>query len=79
MHQLKKQVAELSSMMPLRKSMYREFPGSPMVRTQGFHCHGPGSIPGQGTKIPQATQPTPKKERETSSYGLLLLLLNGLF
>ena len=54
MHQLKKQVAELSSMMPLRKSMYREFPGSPMVRTQGFHCHGPGSIPGQGTKIPQA-------------------------
>ena len=29
----------------------QEFPGSPVVRTQSFHCWGPGSIPGQGTKI----------------------------
>ena len=28
----------------------REFPGGPMVRTQRFHCQGPGSIPGQRTK-----------------------------
>ena len=31
-----------------------EFPGSPAVRTQIFHCHGPsgqGSIPSGGTKI----------------------------
>ena len=30
---------------------FREFPGSPVVRTQHFHCHGPGSIPGQETQI----------------------------
>ena len=32
----------------------RELPGGPAVRTWCFHCHGPGSIPGQGTKIPEA-------------------------
>ena len=26
-----------------------------MVRTQRFHCHGLGSIPGRGTKILQAS------------------------
>ena len=34
-----------------------EFPGGPVVRTQCFHYCGLGSIPGQGTKIPQATRP----------------------
>ena len=33
-----------------------EFPGSPVVRTQHLHYGGPGSIPGQRTKIPQAVQ-----------------------
>ena len=33
-----------------------EFPGCPVVRTWRFHCHGPGSIPDLGTKIPQAAQ-----------------------
>ena len=32
-----------------------------MVRTQRFHCWGPGSIPGWGTKILQAVQLSPKK------------------
>ena len=32
----------------------REFPVGPVVRTPSFHCQGPGSIPGPGTKIPQA-------------------------
>ena len=32
-----------------------------MVRTRHFHCQGLGSIPGQGTKIPQATQLSQKK------------------
>ena len=36
-----------------------EFPGSPVVRTPHSHC--PGSIPGQGTKIPQGTQYGQKK------------------
>lgn len=33
-----------------------EFLGSPRVRTQHFHCCEPGSIPGQGIKIPQDVQ-----------------------
>ena len=32
----------------------REFPEGPVVRTWCFHCRGPGSIPGQGTKILRA-------------------------
>ena len=32
----------------------REFPGGPVVMTWCFHCRGPGSIPGQGTEIPEA-------------------------
>ena len=31
-----------------------EFPGGPVVRILGFCCHGQGSIPSQGTEIPQA-------------------------
>ena len=34
-----------------------------MVRTRCFHCWGLGSIPGQGTKIPQAVWHG-KKERK---------------
>ena len=33
----------------------REFPGGPVVRTWRFHSCDPGSTPGPGTKIPQAT------------------------
>ena len=29
------------------------FSSGPMVRTPRFHAGGPGSFPGQGTKIPQ--------------------------
>ena len=32
-----------------------------MVRILGFHCHGLGSIPGQGTEIPQAAVDGQKK------------------
>ena len=38
-----------------RKSS-RATPWHPVVRTQHFHWQGPGSIPGQGTKILQAAQ-----------------------
>ena len=34
-----------------------EFPGGLVVRILGFHCYGPGSIPGWGTDIQRATQP----------------------
>ena len=33
-----------------------EFPGGLVVRIPGFHCHGPGSVPGWGTEIPQAVR-----------------------
>ena len=35
-----------------------------MVKTQSFHCYGPGSVPGQGTKIPQA-----KKKKRLIDYN----------
>ena len=49
----------------MKKEKKREevFPGGPVVRTQRFQCHGPGSIPGWGTKIPQAVQNGQKKKR----------------
>ena len=38
------------------KSFCREFPGSPVVMTQHFHCQSSGLVPGQGAKILQAVQ-----------------------
>ena len=34
-----------------------EFPGGPVVRTQRFHCCGPGWKTGWGAKILQAAHP----------------------
>jgi len=45
------------------KSHPGEFPSNPVARTQCFHCHGQGSIPGQGTKIPQAVRCGPPKRK----------------
>ena len=40
----------------LNKSrVIRELPGGQVVRIQCFHVHGPGSILGWRTEIPQAT------------------------
>ena len=36
-----------------KKSTFGEFPGGPEVKTWPFTVKGPGSIPGQGTKILQ--------------------------
>ena len=46
----------------IKNYVYRDLPGSPVVRTQCFHCWGPGLIPGQGTKILQATWHSQKKK-----------------
>ena len=41
-----------------------KFPGGPVVRSRCVHtAESPGSIPGQGTKIPQATWHAPPKEK----------------
>ena len=47
-----------------------KFPDGLVIRTQHFHCQGPGSIPGQGTKILQAMQRGKKKKKkvEERSY-----------
>ena len=37
------------------KLIYWDFPGSPVVKTDASHAGDMGLIPGQGTKIPQAT------------------------
>ena len=50
---------------PQKKEREREFPGGLVVRIPGFHCGGPGSIPGQGTEILQATRHGQKKKRES--------------
>ena len=39
----------------IKSNHFREFPGGPVVRTRAFHCQGPGSIPGRGNKLSQAT------------------------
>ena len=41
--------------------MWRDFPGSPVVKTLYFRCRG--SVPGQGTKIPRAASWSQKKKR----------------
>ena len=51
-----------------------EFPGGPVVRTRRFHCCGRGSIPGQGTKIPQATQHSQKQTSKQTNRGPSTLL-----
>ena len=48
----------------LKRSLCWEFPGSLVVRTRCFHCRGPGSIPGRGIKIPQATWCGQKKKKK---------------
>ena len=40
-----------------------EFPRGLVVRITGFHCRGLGSVPGQGTEIPQAMQHCQKKQK----------------
>ena len=44
------------------KRLKWEFLGSPVIRTQSFHCQDPSSISGWGTKIPQAAQFSQKKK-----------------
>ena len=53
-----------------------EFPRGPVVRTWRFHCWGLGSVPGQGTKIPQAAQRGQKKKKNSNEYEILLIYLH---
>ena len=55
------------------KCLKWEFLGSPVVRTQSFHCQDPSSISGWATKIPQAAQFSqkvqPKKKKKSLKSG----------
>ena len=52
---LKKEGPEEEKFLILRPSW--DFPGGLVVKTLCFHCRGgTGSIPGRGTKIPQAAR-----------------------
>ena len=42
----------------------RDFPGSPVVKTLHSSARGTGLIPGQGTKIPHASQPKNIKQKQ---------------
>ena len=48
-----------------------EFLDGPVVRTQCFHCRDLGSIPGQGTKIPQVMWHSQKKKKLTINISFL--------
>ena len=50
-----------SSLLKICKEL--EFLGGLAVRILSFHCRGPGSIPSQGTEIPQATRCGQKKKK----------------
>ena len=58
----------------------REFPSGSVVRTQRFHCQGLGSIPGQGTKIPQAEwcdqKEAAKQNKETKAVHVHWLAIH---
>ena len=41
----------------IRNSKCWDFPGSPVVKTSPSNAGGAGLIPGQGTKVPQASRP----------------------
>lgn len=47
-----------------------------MVRTLGFHCHGPGSVSGQGTETLQDMWYCQKKKTEPRNTHMCLI--NGL-
>ena len=49
----------------------QEFPGGPVVKTEHFHCHSLGSIPGRGTNVPKAVQCAQK--RKISNLSLFCL------
>ena len=48
----------------LQKSHFRDFPGSPVVKTLHFHFKGMCSIPGQGINIPTCCVGVAKKKKK---------------
>ena len=55
-------------MQKLNGTFWREFPGGSVLGHLTFTAKGPGSIPGRGTKIPQATQQGQEKEKLNETF-----------
>ena len=55
-------------MQKLNGTFWREFPGGSVLGRLTFTAKGPGSIPGRGTKIPQATQQGQEKEKLNETF-----------
>ena len=56
-------VVNLKLLFKKKITSFRELPGDPVVRTRTFTAVGPGSIPGQGTKILKAEWHGQKKKK----------------
>ena len=52
-----------------KKVPWGEFPGSPEVKPAPSIAEGPGSTPGQGTKIPQASWCSQKKKCDGAGWA----------
>ena len=46
--------------------------GGPVVRPPRFHCRSPGSIPGQGTRMPQTAGLKRKKKKKNVAWAIRL-------
>ena len=44
------------------------FPGGLTVKILGFHCHGPGSIPGRGTEMSCSAAKKEKKKQKKQDW-----------
>ena len=53
----------------LHKITLWEFPGGAVIRTQRFHCCGPGSVSGHGTKVLKAAWWGKKKKKKNHRMG----------
>ena len=51
--------------------MAREFPGGSVVKIWSYHDKGLGSVPGWGTKIPQAVLQGRKKKKENTWLNII--------
>ena len=47
-----------------------------MVRTRRFHCQGPGSVPGRGTKSPTSRVVQPQTDKTDQLKGSLADMIN---
>ena len=50
---------------------YRDFPGSPVVKSSSSNAEGTGSIPGRGAKIPHVSWPKKKTPQNIKIEAIL--------